>query len=95
MYLYRLWQCIKSKKYPQLDVDAKADFKAISTRWQAFQYQVPWVIISYTPILIIAAFCGYIEGRVYAIYNTIFAMLSMIVNISSLALTHTFGNIIA
>lgn len=96
IYLYRLLLTVHwvKKCYPQLRIKATPDFQAISKRWQAFHYQLPGLIITYTPILIIAAFCGYVEASVYAVYNTIFAALTMIVNIFSAALAPTFGNLI-
>jgi len=97
MYLYRLLGLVYwiRKIFPQLDKYAKPDFNAISNRWHAFQYQLPDIIISYTPIIIIAAFCGYANASIYAVYNTIFAALFMIVGVFSVALAPTFGNIMA
>lgn len=96
-YLYRTMKTISivKKTYPKLDFASEPDFSAISNRWEAFSYQIPNMIITYTPAVLIAISMGYESASIYSIYNIIYAALTMIVNILSAALAPSFGNVIA
>lgn len=95
-YVLRLFLTIKyvKKNYKDIDFNAKPDFKAISNRWEAFSYQISSMVITYTPIIIIATFCGYNDASIYSVYNMVFNAVAMLVGVFSSGFTAGFGNLI-
>lgn len=97
VYIIRLFMTISyvRKHYPKINFKVKPNTEAISNRWDAFWFQLPDMIISYTPIIIVAVILGYNEASIYSVYNMIFFSLSMIVSIFSAGFAPGFGNVLA
>lgn len=92
--LYLIRRYIK-KNYSKFSYKGKPATEAIKGRWGAFAYQVPGIIITYTPIVVITILCGLKEVSRYAVYNMVFGSLGMIVGIFSAGFSASFGNVIA
>ena len=97
MYLLRLMLTKRyvEKNYSMVNFKAKPDYSLISGRWDAFAFQLPNMIISYSPITIITFTLGLAAVSVYTVYNMIYSSIAMIVNIFSSGINATFGNIMA
>lgn len=95
-YLLRLLLTVTyvKKNYKEVNFKAEADFDAISNRWEAFSYQISSMVITYTPIIIIALFCGYNDASIYSVYNMVFNSVAMLVGVFSSGFTATFGNLL-
>jgi len=96
-YLIRLLFTVRyvKKKYPEVTFNVKPDFEALSERWQAFFYQISGMVISYSPLIIVASFCGFNDASVFSVYNMIFFSLAMITAIFSSGFSASFGNLLA
>lgn len=97
MYLLRLMITKRyvEKNYPMVNFKAKPDYSLISGRWDAFAFQLPNMIISYSPITIVTFTLGLKAVSVYTVYNMIYSSIAMIVSIFSSGINATFGNIMA
>jgi O-antigen/teichoic acid export membrane protein len=97
VYILRLLLTQKyvKKNYPQLNYYGKPNFSAISGRWDAFGYQLPNMIITYTPIILITFFIGLESASIFSVYNMIFSSIAMIVGIFSAGINASFGNVLA
>lgn len=97
VYLLRLLLTKKyvKKLYPQVNYYAKPKFDSISGRWDAFGYQLPGMIITYTPLVLITFFLGLKSSSVYSIYNIIYSSIAMIIGVFSAGINASFGNVMA
>lgn len=95
-YLLRLLLTINyvKKRYVHLNFNVEPDFKALDGKWQAFSYQISNMINNYTPIIIVAFFCGFNDASVFSIYNMIFFSVTMITGVFSAGFSASFGNLI-
>ena len=96
VYILRLLITKKYVKrlYPKVDYHAQPKFSAISGRWDALGYQLPNMVISYTPIILITLFIGLKSASIYSVYNMIYSSIAMIVSIFSAGINASFGNVI-
>lgn len=96
-YLLRLLLTIRyvKKKYAALDFKVTPNNQALNGKWTAFSYQIAVMINTYTPIIIVAFFCGFKNASVFSIYNMIFFSLTMITAIFSSGFSASFGNMMA
>lgn len=83
------------EKYPNVNFKATPDFNAIANRWEAFSYQISGMVITYTPIIIIALFRSFDDASIFSVYNMIYSSLAMIVAIFSAGFSASFGNVLA
>lgn len=95
-YLLRLLLTINyvKKRYKNLNFNVEPDFKALDGKWQAFSYQISNMINNYTPIILVAFFCGFNDASVFSIYNMIFFSVTMITGVFSAGFSASFGNLI-
>ena len=95
-YLIRLFLTLYyvSKNYPNLNFNVNPDFSALDGKWEAFSYQIANMIINYTPLILVALFCGLVDASIFSVYNMIFFSLSMITAIFSAGFSASFGNLI-
>ena len=95
IYLFRLLLTKKyvKKNYPNIDFNYKPDFSLIPNRKDAFIYQLPNMIMTYTPIMIVTFFLGLKMVSIYSVYNMIYFSLAMIVGVFSAGINGIFGNI--
>lgn len=95
-YILRLLLTISyvKKNYKDVNFKANPDFKSISNRWEAFSYQISGMVITYTPIIIIAMFCGYDDASIYSVYNMVFNSVAMLVGVFSSGFAASFGNLL-
>ncbi len=96
-YLLRLLLLVRyiKRHYPAVDYCVEPDLPAIADRWEAFAYQLPGLMINYTPTVIIALFLGFQEASIYSVYSMIYVSLSMIVAVFSAGFSASFGNVLA
>jgi O-antigen/teichoic acid export membrane protein len=96
-YLLRLLLTIRyvKKKYVALDFNVTPNNESLNGKWTAFSYQIAGMINTYTPIIIVAFFCGFKNASVFSIYNMIFFSLTMITAIFSSGFSASFGNMLA
>lgn len=96
-YLIRLLLTIRyvKKEYGKLDFNVTPNYQSLNGKWKAFSYQIAGMINTYTPIIIVAFFCGFKNASVFSIYNMIFFSLTMITAIFSSGFSASFGNIMA
>ena len=95
-YLFRLFltKNYVQKKYPNLNFTVNPDFPALDGKWQAFSYQISNMTINYTPMILVAIFCGLVDASIFSVYNMIFFSLTMITAIFSAGFSASFGNLI-
>lgn len=96
-YIIRLIMLKKYIKnnYPKININVEPDMGSINNRWEAFLFQISDLIIVYTPIILIALFCGFKEASIYSVYNMIFSSIATLVGVFSFGLTGGFGNVLA
>ena len=95
-YLFRLFLTNNyvKKKYSNVNFTVNPDFSALDGKWQAFSYQIANMIINYTPMILVAIFCGLVDASIFSVYNMIFFSLTMITAIFSAGFSASFGNLI-
>ena len=82
------------KRYIKVNFNENPNFSALDGKWQAFSYQISNMIINYTPIILVAIFCGLVDASIFSVYNMIFFSLTMITAIFSAGFSASFGNLI-
>ncbi|WFF74410.1 hypothetical protein [Proteiniclasticum sp. QWL-01] len=96
-YILRLFLMKRyfNEHYTFINLNVPPNYKAISKRWDAFIYQVPDILITYTPVIIIAIMLGLTEASIYSVYNIVFSSLISLIGVMSFGLQGGFGSIIA
>lgn len=79
------------KLFPKLNKKVKADYLALSKRWDAMYQQIAWLITSNLDIVILTIFGTLIQVSIYSVYNVIFAQLSSVLGIFTNSLLASFG----
>lgn len=97
VYVLRMLMTVTyvKKVYSYVDLNVVPDFSLINNRWSALSYQASSMIISYTPIILVALLLNYASVSVFTVYNLVFSSIAMIVGIFSSGLAAVFGNVIA
>ncbi|WP_369671487.1 hypothetical protein, partial [Enterococcus faecium] len=56
VYIFRLLytKIYVKNKYPKINYKAQPNFDLINNRWDAFYYELPRLIINYSPVLLIS-----------------------------------------
>lgn len=98
VYIIRLLMTIRyvQKHYPNLS-SKKTEVSPIEIkdRWTALVYQLPRMIITLSPMIIISIECNLDDASVFSVYLMVFNALTMISAIFSSGMQAPFGNIIA
>lgn len=97
VYVIRMLMTVTyvKKQYRYIDVNVEPDYSLINNRWSALSYQASSMIISYTPVILVAVLLNYASVSVFTVYNLVFSSIAMIVGIFSSGLAAVFGNVIA
>ncbi|MBO6357952.1 hypothetical protein EY693_04485 [Enterococcus casseliflavus] len=97
IYVFRLLSTKKyvHNNYSYVDYYVEPDFEAIEGRWDAFFYEIPRLIINYSPIIFISVFINLTWVSIYSVYNMVFSSLFMIVSVFTTGINAVFGNLLA
>lgn len=96
IYIFRLLST-KSyvyKQYPGVDFYSAPDFTAIEGRWDAFFYEIPKLVINYSPVIIITIFMNLTWVSIYSVYNMVYSSLFMIISVFTTGINAIFGNLL-
>lgn len=83
------------EKYPFINLNDRTNAVLIKNRWDAFLYQIPDMLITYTPTIVIALMIGLKEASIYSVYNIVFSSLMSIIGVVSFGIQGGFGNLLS
>ncbi|MCC2751699.1 hypothetical protein [Enterococcus gallinarum] len=96
VYIFRLLytKIYVKNKYPKINYKAQPNFDLINNRWDAFYYELPRLIINYSPVLLISLVLSLSWVSIYSIYNMIASSLFMIISTFSTGINAIFGKMV-
>ncbi|UJF32788.1 lipopolysaccharide biosynthesis protein [Paenibacillus hexagrammi] len=83
------------RNYKDLNIKVNATMDVIPTRWDTFMQQIASMAIFNMPMIVLSMFSDFKAVSLYAVYNTVFGAVSMLILSFSSGIMSGFGQLIA
>jgi len=90
-----LYTLYARRKYPNLDMKAEPDTKALDKRWDSLVLQILGAVTTATPVIVATLVLGFTEVSVFTVYNMVFVSVLALLTTFNSGLSAIFGDMLA